>query len=149
MFDKLAGIETRYEEVDRMLADPAVLSDHTKITELAQERAGIEPIVEAYRQYKKASNELEEARTLSEAEADEEIRAMAQEETRTLAEKITYLESELKTLLLPKDPRDEKNVIVEIRAGTGGDEAGLCPGDVPRMDTRSSDGNSSTVRHSR
>src|SRR5262245_22243149 len=136
MFDKLTGIEARYEEVDRLLADPAVLNEYNKVTELAQERASLEPIVDAYRQYKKARQELDEARTLSEAESDAELRTLAEEETRTLSERIATLEEELKKLLLPKDPRDDKNVIVEIRAGTGGDEAGLFAGDLLRMYTR-------------
>ncbi|MEP7284919.1 MAG: peptide chain release factor 1 [Chloroflexota bacterium] len=136
MFDKLAGIESRYEELDRLLADPAVSSDYAKVAELAQERAGIGPIVEAYRQYRRATQELEEAQTLIENEKDEELHALAEEESTSLKEQLTTLEGQLKTMLLPKDPRDDRNVIVEIRAGTGGDEAGLFAADLLRLYTR-------------
>jgi peptide chain release factor 1 len=136
MFDKLVGIEARYEELDRLLADPAVLNDYSKVTELAQERAGIEPIVQASREYRRAAHELDDARAMIEAETDSDLRAMAQEESHALEERLVDLEARLKTLLLPKDPRDDKNVIVEIRAGTGGDEAGLFAADLLRMYTR-------------
>ncbi len=136
MFDKLTGIETRYEELDRLLADPATLNDYSKVTELAQERSNIEPIVEAFRRYRRAMQELDEAKALVDSETDEDLRTMAEDEAQTLASQITALEEQLKTMLLPKDPRDDKNVIVEIRAGTGGDEAGLFAGDLLRMYTR-------------
>src|SRR5712692_7929955 len=136
MFDKLTGIEARDQEIDRLLTAPEILNDYAKVTELAQERAEIEPVVEGYREYKKATHELDDARTLVESESDGELRTMAEEEAHTLEQRIAELEEELKTLLLPKDPRDDKNVIVEIRAGTGGDEAGLFAGDLLRMYTR-------------
>ncbi|HLY28599.1 MAG TPA: peptide chain release factor 1 [Aggregatilineales bacterium] len=136
MFDKLAGLESRYVEVDRLLSDPETLNDYSKVTELAQERAAIEPIVEAYRKYLRATDELEGAQELVSAESDPELRAMADEETHALVTRIAELETQLKNLLLPKDPRDDRNVIVEIRAGTGGDEAGLFAGDLLRMYTR-------------
>ncbi|MCC7448548.1 MAG: peptide chain release factor 1 [Anaerolineae bacterium] len=136
MFDKLVGIEARYEELDRLLVDPAILNDYSKVTELAQERAGIEPIVQASREYRRAARELDDARAMIEAETDNDLRTMAQEESQALAEKLVTLEDRLRTLLLPKDPRDDKNVIVEIRAGTGGDEAGLFAADLLRMYTR-------------
>src|SRR5690348_13789762 len=116
MFDKLTGIEARYEELDRLLADPATLNDYSKVTELAQERAAVEPIVEAFRRYRRATQELDDAKALIESETDEDLRAMAQEESESLSSQITTLEEQLKTMLLPKDPRDDKNVIVEIRA---------------------------------
>src|SRR6266852_2986170 len=140
MFDKLTGIEARYQEIDRLLTTPEILNDYAKVTELAQERAEIEPLVEGYRQYRKATQELDDARTLIESESDGELRTMAEEEARTLEQQIAELEGQLKTLLLPKDPRDDKNVIVEIRAGTGGDEAGLFAGDLLRMYTRYAEG---------
>lgn len=136
MLDRLDGIESRYEELDRLLADPAVLGDHTRIIELAQERAEIEPIVQAYRDHRRTTQQLAEARTMIEAEQDSELRDMAYEEAETLSKTLSELEERLKSLLLPKDPRDEKNVIVEIRAGTGGDEAGLFAADLLRMYTR-------------
>src|SRR5258705_319251 len=116
MFDKLTGIEARYEEVDRLLSDPAVLNDYSKVTELAQERSAIAPIVEAYKQYSRAQQELEEAQSLIESESDPDLRAMAEEEAVSLKAQITDLENRLKIMLVPKDPRDDKNVIVEIRA---------------------------------
>jgi peptide chain release factor 1 len=136
MFDRLAGIETRYEELDQLLADPAVLSDHTRVTALAQERAEIEPVVQAYRDYTQTVQQLADARSMIEVEQDSELREMAHEEAQTLTGKLAELEEQLKNLLLPKDPRDEKDVIVEIRAGTGGDEAGLFAADLLRMYTR-------------
>src|SRR5215813_8319088 len=133
MFDKLTGIEARYQEIDRLLSEPETLNDYTKVTELAQERAEIEPLVEGYREYQKVSRELGDARTLVENESDSELRAMAEEEAHTLEQRISELEERLKLLLVPKDPRDDKNVIVEIRAGTGGDEAGLFAADLLKM----------------
>jgi peptide chain release factor 1 len=136
MFDRLAGIETRYEELDRLLADPATLSDHNRVTEFAQERAEIEPIVQIYRDHQRVERQLADARAMAESESDVELRALAQEEVEALDARITQLEGQLKMLLLPKDSRDDKNVIVEIRAGTGGDEAGLFAADLLRMYTR-------------
>ena len=140
MFDRLAGIEARYEELDRLLADPATLSDHNKVTGFAQERAGIEPIVQTYRDHQRFERQLADARAMAENESDADLRALAQEEAETLAAQVAQLEGHLKTLLLPKDSRDDKNVIVEIRAGTGGDEAGLFAADLLRMYTRHAEG---------
>ncbi len=136
MFDRLVGIEARYEELDRQLSDPTNLEDYSKVAELAQERAGIEPIVQAYREHRRIERQLADVQTMIADESDAELRAMAHEEAQALSEQIGQLEAQLKTLLLPKDPRDEKNVIVEIRAGTGGDEAGLFAADLLRMYTR-------------
>ncbi|PJF31164.1 MAG: peptide chain release factor 1 [Candidatus Thermofonsia Clade 1 bacterium] len=133
MFDKLDGIEARYHEIERLLADPATLSDYSKVAALAQERAELQPIVEAYQQYRRAQQQRADAQALFESERDPELRAMARDEVANLDEQIETLEAELKRLLLPKDPRDEKNVILEIRAGTGGDEAGLFAADLLRM----------------
>lgn len=136
MFDKLDGIAARYTEIERQLADNAILSDYSKVTALAQERSELDPIVTAYARYQRATSQHEDARAMLDAESDPELRAMAQEEYKTLTAEIESLEAELKRLLLPKDPRDDKNVIVEIRAGTGGDEAGLFAADLLRMYTR-------------
>ncbi|SRR5581483_7835413 len=136
MFDKLAGIEARYEELDRLLADPAVLNDYGRVAELAQERAGIEPVVQTFRAFREASRQLDDAQSMAAAETDVDLRRMAQEEVEALSAMLTMLEAQLKALLLPKDPRDDRNVIVEIRAGTGGDEAGLFAADLLRMYTR-------------
>jgi peptide chain release factor 1 len=133
MLDKLAGIESRYEDLTRRMADPDVAADYAKVTELAKERAALEGIVAAYRQYRTVLEELEGARALLDSD---EMRDLALEETRRLEARRQELEAELMQLLLPKDPRDERNVIVEIRAGTGGDEAGLFAADLFRMYTR-------------
>jgi peptide chain release factor 1 len=133
MFERLAGIEARFEELERTLSDQTAISDYSKVVGAAQERSEIEPIVNAYRDYKRAERDLEGARTMIESETDPDLRAMAEEESAQLEERLVELESTLKRLLLPKDPRDEKNVIFEIRAGTGGDEAGLFAADLARM----------------
>jgi peptide chain release factor 1 len=133
MFDKLAGIETRYQELERLMSDPEMLADYSKVVEFSKERSNLEEIVEQYRVYKDQLHRLEDARALLQEETDEEMRAMAEEEIDTLKASIAELEDSLTRLLLPKDPRDDKNVIVEIRAGAGGDEAGLFVADLLRM----------------
>jgi peptide chain release factor 1 len=133
MLDKLAGIEARYEELTRRMADPATAADYSKVAELAKERSNLEELVSAYREYKTVLSELDEARALLDSE---EMRDLAQEEAQRLEARQRDLEARLMQLLLPKDPRDERNVIVEIRAGTGGDEAGLFAADLYRMYTR-------------
>jgi peptide chain release factor 1 len=133
MFDKLAGIETRYREIETLLAEQSTLADYSKVTELAQERSEIEPIVESYRQYRRLASQLDDAKVMVEAEADPDLRSLALEELSSIAGQLPDLEQKLRTLLVPKDPRDEKNVIVEIRAAAGGDEAGLFAADLLRM----------------
>lgn len=136
MLDKLAGIEARYVEIENQMADPEVLADYERMAELAQEKAGLEEIVSAYREYRRVAAEIEEAEALLEEEADNDLRALARDELDRLLTRRDALEPRLRALLLPKDPRDEKSVIVEIRAGTGGDEAGLFAADLFRMYTR-------------
>jgi peptide chain release factor 1 len=136
MFDKLDGIETRYLEMDRQLADPEILNDYSKVTVIAQERSAIEPIVNNYRDYKRAKHELEDAEVLLSEESDPDLKQMAEQEAADLKNRLETLENTLKQLLLPKDPRDDKNVIIEIRAGAGGDEAGLFAADLFRMYSR-------------
>ncbi|HVN53226.1 MAG TPA: peptide chain release factor 1 [Anaerolineaceae bacterium] len=133
MLDKVAGIEARYEEINRELAE--VGEDYQRAAELAKERADIEPIVEKAREYRQTLKQLEEARQLV-LEDDEEMRGLAQSDIDALEPKLEELEGEMKSMLLPKDPRDERNVIVEIRAGTGGDEAALFAADLFRMYSR-------------
>lgn len=140
MLDKLAGIEARYEELERLMSDPANLNDYSKVAEYAQERSGLEEIVEAFRLYKSQTQQLDDARLLLEDETDPELRAMAREEIESLQESTRTLEEKLTALLLPKDPRDDKNVIMEIRAGTGGDEAAIFAADLFRMYTRYAEG---------
>lgn len=136
MFDKLDKVVDRYDEIERQMADPEVLSDHVRLTELAQERTEIAPIVEAYQDYQRLNEELDAARELRDLEEDEELTALAVEEVDRLLAEIEALEARLRSLLIPRDPRDERNVFIEIRAGTGGEEAGLFAGDLLRMYTR-------------
>jgi peptide chain release factor 1 len=139
MLEKLAGIEARYAELEELLADPEVALDYEKVAEYAQERAELEDIVSAYRAYLTAEEELEGARSILDEEVDEELYEMARGEVERLEDRLSQLEERLKQLLLPKDPRDDRNVIVEIRAGAGGDEAGLFAADLYRMYTRYSE----------
>ncbi len=140
MFDKLAGIERRYDELERLMADPHVAQDYEKVAQYAQERSELDDIVGAFRAYKQVEEELEGARLLLTEEQDEELRGLAWEEIERLEARLEELRERLKQLLLPKDPRDERSVIVEIRAGAGGDEAGLFAADLYRMYTRYAEG---------
>ncbi|RPI34979.1 MAG: peptide chain release factor 1 [Chloroflexota bacterium] len=134
MLDKLAGIEDRYEEINRLLME--VGNDYQRAAELAMERAGLEQIVSKAAEYRRAVQRVEEARSLLETEEDEEMRMLAEAEISELEPKLATLENQIKTLLIPKDPRDDRNVILEIRAGTGGDEAALFAADLFRMYSR-------------
>lgn len=133
MLDKLAAIEARFDELEALLGDPEVMSDYTRIAEYSKERASLNEIVSVYRDYVRQTDQLAQAREMIEAEDDPELRALAQEDVDTLATTSAELEERLRVLLLPKDARDDKNVIMEIRAGTGGDEAGLFAADLFRM----------------
>lgn len=133
MLDKLATIEERYEEISQMLME--VGNDYQRAAELGIERAELEPVVEKARQYRQALSRLEEAQALQYAE-DEELRQLAEAEINEVEPQVESLEAEIKALLLPKDPRDQRNVIMEIRAGTGGDEASLFAADLFRMYSR-------------
>jgi peptide chain release factor 1 len=135
MFDRLEQIETRYEDLGRQLADPDIISDQQKYQKAAKQHRDLEPVVDKFRQYRQVVNGIADAKAMLE-ESDPDIRAMAQEELTQLEEREPKLEEELKLLLLPKDPNDEKNVVVEIRAGTGGDEASLFAAEMFRMYTR-------------
>ncbi len=131
MFDRLAALARRYDELERLLSDPSVMGDYEKMAEYGKERRSIEAIVEAYQRYEVEATELEGAREM--LEADPELRDMAQEEVERLQASIEQITADLRVMLLPKDPRDDKNVIMEIRAGAGGDEAGLFVADLFRM----------------
>ncbi|MFY9748333.1 MAG: peptide chain release factor 1 [Acidobacteriaceae bacterium] len=135
MFERLEQIEARYEGLGRQLADPAVLSDHAQYQKLAKQHRDLEPVVEKFREYRTVKTGIADARSMLN-ETDAEMRAMAQEELTGLEAREPQIEEDLKLLLLPKDPNDEKNVVLEIRAGTGGDEASLFAGEVFRMYTR-------------
>lgn len=130
---KLAGIEARYNEIEKLLADPAVIVDYERVAELAQEKAELDEIVAASREYSRVVRELEEARALLAAEEDSDLAELAEAEIDSLVQRRDALEERIRLLLLPKDPRDDKNVIMEIRAGTGGDEAALFAADLARM----------------
>ncbi|MCZ7539363.1 MAG: peptide chain release factor 1 [Anaerolineae bacterium] len=133
LLDKLSGIEARYDELERLIADPANVSDYERVTEYAQERAEIADIAGAARQYRAALDNLEQAEALLH---DPDMADLAREEADRLTEEVPALEDRLRRMLLPKDPRDAKNVIVEIRAGAGGDEAGIFAANLFRMYAR-------------
>jgi peptide chain release factor 1 len=133
MLEKLNSLEERFEEINRLLME--VGSDYQRAAELGIERAELEPVVLKARQYRQALKRLDEARALQDG-ADEEMRSLADAEIEEVTPQVEELEGEIKNLLLPKDPRDQRNVIVEIRAGTGGDEAALFAADLFRMYTR-------------
>jgi peptide chain release factor 1 len=133
MLDRIAGIEKRYSEINDLLLN--VGDDYQRATELAKERAELEGIVDAAARYRQVQQQLDEARSLQDSD-DRELQSLALDEIETLAPELDSLELELKSMLLPKDPRDQRNVIMEIRAGTGGGEAALFAGDLFRMYTR-------------
>lgn len=136
MFDRLDDLLIRYEELMEELNNPYVVEDQKKFRKLMKEQADLAPIVEAYKNYKQAHQDVEDSVALLEEESDEEMRELAKEELADAKKRIEELEQELKILLLPKDPNDEKNVMVEIRAGAGGDEAALFASELYRMYVR-------------
>ena len=125
MFDKLEDILLRFEEIMNQLSEPDVANDTGRFRKLMKEQSDLTPIVETYKEYKQAKQNVEDSLAMLEDESDEELRELAREELNDSKKKIEELEKKLKILLLPKDPNDDKNVIVEIRAGAGGDEAAL------------------------
>ena len=133
MFDKLEDIVLRLEEVLNQLQEPDVANDQNRFRKLMKEQAELTPIVEAYKEYKACKQNIEDSLELLNEESDEEMRELAKEELNESKARVEELENELKILLLPKDPNDDKNVIVEIRAGAGGDEAALFAAEVYRM----------------
>jgi len=130
---KLEAIEKRFEEISSKLSDPNVFSNREEYAKLAKEHAELSEIVEVFREYKKVLKEIEENKDIIENEKDEELVELAKEELKVLEKRLEELEEELPVLLLPKDPNDEKNVILEIRAGAGGEEAALFAADLLRM----------------
>jgi peptide chain release factor 1 len=136
MWDRLEQIEKHYQELDRQIARPEVATDPEKLQELAQDKAGIEDVVVKYRAYKATDKELEETRAMLDGALDEEMGAMVRQEIDKLEAKLERQLEGLKTALTPKDASDEKDIIVEIRAGAGGDEAGLFAADLFRMYSR-------------
>ena len=133
MFDRLDDMLRHYEELMLELNNPSVAEDQRKFRKLMKEQADLAPIVDAYKQYKQGKQDVEDSLALLDEESDEEMKELAKEELADAKKRIEELEQELKILLLPKDPNDEKNVIVEIRAGAGGDEAALFASELYRM----------------
>jgi peptide chain release factor 1 len=135
MFERLEQIAARYEELGREMASDEVVNDHERYQKVAKQHRDLEPVVESFREYQLTKQGIADAQGML-AESDPEIRAMAQDELTQLEEQLPKIEEDLKLKLLPKDPNDEKNVILEIRAGTGGDEASLFAAEVFRMYSR-------------
>lgn len=133
MFDKLEDLVGRYEELMGLLNEPGVANDPQRFRALMKEQSDLAPIVEAYREYKKRSRDAEDSLAMLEEETDEDMRDMLKEELNDAKKAVEELEQKLKVLLLPKDPNDDRNVIVEIRAGAGGDEAALFAAEIYRM----------------
>ena len=136
MLDKLHAVEEKYRELESLISDPAALADMPKWQKLSREHAQLAPVVEKYREYKKVREGLAEARAIFDDNPDADMRRLAEDEIAELRPRLEALERELPILLLPKDPNDAKNVIVEIRGGVGGEEAALFAGDLFRMYAR-------------
>lgn len=133
MFDKLEDLLIRFEELMSELSEPDVANNPDRFRKLMKEQSDLAPLVEAYREYKQCNQSIEDSVTMLNEESDEEMREMVKEELNEAKARVEELETELKILLLPKDPNDDKNVIVEIRAGAGGDEAALFAAEIYRM----------------
>ncbi len=138
MWDRLADLEARFEELTAEMGRPEVAADFERLQALARERAGLEDVVTLYREYRRLQSALADARSMA-TDGDAELVALAKEEIASLSERLEAAETQLKQSLLPKDPHDERDVIVEVRAGTGGDEAALFAADLYRMYTRFAD----------
>jgi peptide chain release factor 1 len=138
MEEKLKGIEARFEELSKQMGDPEIANDYTKYSEIAKQHNELQEIVQKYRAYKKAQTDLADNQEL--AKGSDELAELAQLEIEPLTKQVGELEGDLKLLLVPKDPRDERDVIVEIRAGAGGDEAGLFAAELYRLYTRYAEG---------
>ncbi len=136
ILDKLEGVFDRYKDVEKLLSDPSVASNQEKYVKLNKEYKNLEPIISAYKEYKNIIENIDSSKEMLSEEDDEEMRQMAKDEIESLSKQKEELEEEIKFLLLPKDPEDDKNAIVEIRAGTGGDEASIFAGDLFRMYTK-------------
>ena len=133
MLEKLFQIKKRYEEVEQKLSDPKVIADMKLFMKLNKEYRDLEKVVEAYHQYKKLSDNISEAKSILANEKDKDLLDMAKSELDESKTQIEQLEEEIKFMLIPKDPEDDKNCVMEIRAGTGGDEASIFAGDLFRM----------------
>ena len=136
MIDRISSFEERYEELNQLLADPEVVADYNQVQRYAKEQSTIREVVELSREYRRLSDGIKDAREMAHGETDPEIVNMAREEQQSLQAALEITEENLKIALVPKDPNDDKNVIIEIRAGTGGDEAGLFASVLYRMYSR-------------
>ncbi len=136
MFEKLKDVEARYVDLEKRLADPNIVSDINEYHQVAKAHSDLSEIVAKYREYKSVLDSIKETEEMLSEKLDEDFRELAQTELHELRDKVPELEQDLRLMLLPKDPNDDKDVIVEIRAGTGGDEAGLFAGDLLRMYSR-------------
>ncbi len=133
LLDRLESLETRYDKLNELLSDPDVISDTRKLREYSKEQSDLEDVIQVYRQYKDVSSQWDDAKVMLEDNLDQDMYEMVKSEITELAEQKEELEEKLKVLLLPKDPNDDKNVIMEIRGAAGGDEAALFAGDLYRM----------------
>ncbi|MGE5674885.1 MAG: peptide chain release factor 1 [Mycobacterium leprae] len=136
MQEKLAGVESRYEDLTYKMSDPSVIANSQEYQSVTKEHRRLEPVVEKFREYKRLVAEMTDVRAMLDGQLEAEEREMFQEEYTALKEREPQLEEELRLLLVPKDPNDEKNILIEIRAGAGGDEASLFAGELYRMYTR-------------
>ncbi|MGG1396991.1 peptide chain release factor 1 [Bacillus salipaludis] len=136
MFDRLQSVEDRYERLNELLSDPEIINDSKKLRDYSKEQSDIQETVQTYRQYKEAKEQLQDAKAMLEDKLDAEMREMVKEEVHELESQIEQLEERLKILLIPKDPNDDKNVIMEVRGAAGGDEAALFAGTLYRMYSR-------------
>ena len=136
MLDRLASLERRFDEIEGLLADPEISADYSRIQDLLKEQASMRNLVTLSREYRSILGQIEDARAMLRADSDHEMASLAREELSQLEPRLEQLEKDLRLALIPRDPNDEKNVIVEIRAGTGGDEAGLFAADLYRIYTR-------------
>ena len=133
MLDKLEAIKVKYDEIEAQIADPSVMSDMKRYIKLSKDYKSLQPVMDAYEKYRNILANLDNAKEIVYKEKDEEFRAMAKEEVETLSDQKDKMEEEIRLLLVPVDPEDDKNAVVEIRAGTGGDEASIFAGDLFRM----------------
>jgi len=136
VYDRLQAVEDRYDKLNELLSDPEIVNDPKKLREYSKEQSDIQATVEAYREYKELNQQYKDAKAMLEDKLDADMREMVKEEVSELEEQITALEERLKILLIPKDPNDDKNVIMEVRGAAGGDEAALFAGDLYRMYSR-------------
>ena len=141
MLDKIEQVVMRFEEIEYQMSDPAVSADYERLNKLAQEHSDIKPLVDSYRQYKTLEAELADAREMIELEDDREMIEMAKEEAKQIETQLPKLAEKMRRMLIPKDKRDQRNVFLEIRAGAGGDEAGIFAADLLRMYTRYAESN--------